>query len=203
MCRICRQSQNDEENPHICQLRQEKPTKFWPTVAFLDIEFRDFNIDDCVECFEIKKQFKEENLLSWQQVFEDKQFPNLCCDLHLENQINIEPLLFAIYKEHRVLKGQFIRHIITDFSIDKNICDILSFNYCENVKNSSKFIPVKKLTLNQKLIKNNLKTTNNNIIEQFFDLILSEEWSNTTFIIQDYDSFVLVSRSIYLKVNVE
>jgi hypothetical protein len=196
ICRLCRKSYNSQsESIHLCPLRIEKATKTWPHLAFLNIEFLDYNVENCSHCFEIKNDFRLQNNLSWKNVFENENFPNLFCDLHIGNEIFINPLLFIIYKEHSVNKGKFERHIISDYDVNKKCENVLDVNYLKNTQDFSKFNQKKRLTLNQKRIKEDL-LSKTSLIAQFLSLILNEEWSNTTFVIQDMDSFKMVNKTV-------
>ena len=62
-CRTCREPIEPKlEVTHLCPIRKEKASKFWPILAFLNIEFHEFNSDDCCLCFELKKQFKDKQI---------------------------------------------------------------------------------------------------------------------------------------------
>ena len=192
ICRLCRKSyKSDSENNHLCPLRLEKPTKYWPHLAFLNVEFLDYNVDDCSACFELKNEFRIEQSLSWKQLFEHKRFPELSCEMHISREFFIDPLMFIIYKEHTINKGQFIRHVLSHYDVDKQCQTVLNINYFHEVQNVSKFVPKKQLTFFQKTIKSQLKEQTS-LTSQFLSLILDDEWSNTTFIIQDPDSFKMV-----------
>jgi hypothetical protein len=192
ICRLCRKPfKSDDSNIHLCPLRLEKPTSVWPHLAFLGIEFLDYNVENCSSCYELKNDFREKNNLSWKDVFEHQQFPELTCELHISKNQFIDPLLFIIYKEHSINKGQFFRHVITNYEVDKNQSKVLENNYFHSVSNQAKFVAKKNLTFHQKTIKNLLRSQTT-LISQFLSLILDDDWSNTTFIIQDSDSFKMV-----------
>ena len=104
------------EVTHLCPIRKEKASKFWPVLAFLNIEFCEFNSDDCCLCFELKKQFKDKTNLTWKEVFESESFPTLCCREHKNKQAIYEPLIYTVNKESRSKRGVFSNIIIS------NIC---------------------------------------------------------------------------------
>jgi hypothetical protein len=111
--------------------------------------------------------------------------------MHISREFFIEPLLFIIYKEDTINKGQFSRHVLSNYDVDKHCQNVLNINYFHGVQNVTKFVPKKQPTFFQKTIKSQL-IAQTSLISQFLTLILDEEWSNTTFIIQDPDSFKMV-----------
>jgi hypothetical protein len=190
ICRICRQSLNPEEI-HLCPLREEKPTKFWPLLSFLSIEFSEINSDDCSFCYELKNNFKQNHNFTWKQVFESKSFPTLCCTEHLNRQVSYKPLIFLINKENRANRGSFSSFLIS------NICkststDQINHKYFESIKVPSKFVPIKTISSALKDIKTKLNLISENITKQFLSLIIDEEWTNSTIVINDEDSIQMV-----------
>ena len=170
-------------------LRIEKPTKYWPVLTFLNIEFGEINSDDCTECFELKENFKKENNFCWKEVFENKKFPNLFCKDHQSCQINYEPLIFLINKEQRSKRGNFITYSLSNICPPKTEEITQIFPYFEKVKNPSMFIPSKSISSALEEIKQKLELNlNNNITNQFFHLLINEDWTNSTIIINDGDS---------------
>jgi hypothetical protein len=197
LCRLCRKTYNSEDDSiHLCPLRLEKPITSWQHLAFLNIEFLDYNVNNCSACYELKNDFKKTNSFSWKEVFEHKHFPELACELHITNEQFVDPLLFIVFKEHLINKGQFFCHVITNCDVDKENYRTLNVNYFYSVENISKFVPKKQLSFFQKTIKSQLQAQSS-LIAQFLSLILDEEWSNTTFIIQDPDSFKMVNEYNY------
>jgi hypothetical protein len=190
-CRICRQMINPtSEEIHLCPIRKEKATKFWPCLAFLNIEFCEFNSNDCFSCFNLKKQFKDENNLSWKEVFEHKTFPNLCCIEHKNSQAILEPLLFIINKEKRYERGHFSNHIISNISQKKSSENEIQYNYSNNVCKETKFVPSKTISKTLSALKEKLNVEN--LTENFLSMIIDEEWTNTTIILNDEYSMKLV-----------
>jgi hypothetical protein len=81
--------------------------------------------------------------------------------------------------------------VLSNYDVDKHCQNVLNINYFHGVQNVTKFVPKKQPTFFQKTIKSQL-IAQTSLISQFLTLILDEEWSNTTFIIQDPDSFKMV-----------
>ena len=160
----------------------------------------DYNVENCSVCFEIKNDFREKNCLSWKDVFEHNQFPELSCEIHMSNEQFIDPLLFIIYKEHSINKGQFFKHVITKYEVEKNQYKVIDNNYYSSVASQAKFVQKKNLTFHQKTIKDIL-CSQTSLISKFLCLILDNEWSNTTFIIQDVDSFKMVKATKYVVIK--
>ena len=195
MCRICRKFYNNNNDElHLCPLREEKPTNIWPDLAFLNIEFEDYNVENCATCFEIKSEFRTLNDLSWKELFENKQFPELCCEIHKATNNFSNPLMFLIYKEDSKNKGVFFRHVITNYNVDSEKQKVLENNYFSCVSKPNKFVPKKQLSCLQNSIKTLLRSQSS-LLSRFLSLIYDQEWSNTVFIIQDCDSFKLVNKN--------
>jgi hypothetical protein len=189
-CRICRQSTEPElEKTHLCPIRKEKASKFWPSLAFLNIEFCEFNSDDCCICFELKKKFKEETKLTWKEVFEHRLFPSLNCDEHKSTQAVYEPLIFSVNKESRSNRGLFTNFIISDICQSRNDPKV-EYNYFSSLKNPNKFVPSKKIS--NTILGFKQKLNQENLTHKFISLLLDEHWTNTTFIILDEYSMKLV-----------
>jgi hypothetical protein len=193
-CRTCRDFYGTNENDeiHLCPLRKEQPTKIWPSLAFLDLHLFDSNTENCSECYEIKKYFKEQNTLSWKELFEHQKFPSLFCETHMEKQSTLEPLIINIYKEHKINKGLFSRIVFSTNGNDKNEDTIFKSDYCEKIQQRKTFCSVPKLSQNQESWKEKLENGIQDPIHQFLLLLYNEDWTNTTFIIADEDCIKMV-----------
>jgi len=190
-CRTCRQPiEPKSETTHLCQIRKEKPSKFWPCLAFLNIEFCEFNSDDCKLCFDLKKQFKEKNNLTWKELFENDSFPSLNCKQHECTQAIYEPLLYSVNKENRTKRGIFSHTTISNICSKEKNENVITYNYFDLLEKPSKFVPSKTISKAVLDIKNNL--IKDNITHQFISLLIDEEWTNTTILINDEYSMKLV-----------
>ena len=195
-CRTCRQPIEPKlEETHLCPIRKEKSTKFWPSLAFINIEFCEFNSDDCMVCFELKKTFKEEKQLTWKEVFEHKLFPSLICVDHQYKQAVFEPLIFSVNKENRNNRGVFSNFTISDICKKDEDTNILNFNYFSALKKPNKFVPSK--TISKTILGFQKKLKDDNITHNFLSLLFDEEWTNTTFVILDEYSMKLVIQLIF------
>ena len=199
ICNFCKEYYNpkDCQEIHLCRLTPETITNKWPALAFMRFEFLNINSENCAKCFEMKLKFQIDNNITLKDVYEHERFPDLFCDIHSHFQNDIEPNLLVLYKENKVKRGFFTRHVLSSFSVDDKTQDVLSFDYLKDIKGPSCFVKKHKLKsfdLKQKLAQLEQKDISNSIILQFFALIFSDEWSNTTFILQDEDSITLVSK---------
>jgi len=162
ICRICRKYFNETEN-HCCRLREEKATKFWPNLVFLNIEFCEINEDHCTSCFELKKHFKEKNECTWKDVFQSEKFPQLSCTEHSNQQKICEPMIFMISKENRANRGDFTCFSISNSCNNETFKNQLYYNYYECIKTQNKFVPSKLLPKSCQELKKKLETNFNNI----------------------------------------
>ncbi len=189
-CRVCRQLINVEEH-HLCQLRKEKSTKFWPVIIFLNIEFYETNSNDCAACYELKLDFKETNNLTWKELFENKVFPSLSCKDHLNSQSIFEPLIINILKENRVNRGEFAQFTIS--RLFTNECENkFSFKYYDCIATPIKFLPCKSIPISLQTLKKKLEAQLENITYKFLHLLIDELWTNSTIVINDEDSMKMV-----------
>jgi hypothetical protein len=192
-CRICRELMNPDEL-HLCRLREEKCSKLWPLMSFLNIEFSELNSNTCTICFELKDNFKKKNDFSWKQVFENKMFPSLFCSEHKNREIIYDPLIFSINKENRSKRGVFSTYTFS------NICDkdhdeeTISYNYFSPIKEPRKFLPSKPIATSLQQIKSKLERNLDNLTNRFFNSIIDESWTNSTIVINDEDSMKMASK---------
>jgi hypothetical protein len=203
-CNTCGNFYNPENNEdvHLCPLRNETFSKNWPSLAFIKIMFLNLTSEECAECFDVKKCFSEKNNISLKAVLklEDQ---SLKCKIHLENENKLEANLLMIYKEHKVKRGTFSREIISDIWPNKSEENILEYDYIGSINTPSKFVSrTKKITNDLKTIIKKLHKISDeylSVINKFLKLIFcdpNESWKNTTFITEDMDSIGMV---IYLE----
>jgi len=199
ICFFCKQYYNPLENNeiHLCPLNPETVSNKWPSLAFMRFEFLNIGSENCAKCFEIKQTFQKDYNLNLKEVYEHEKFPELFCEQHLANNSDLEPNLLIIYKEDKVNRGVFSRYCLSNFLFEEDKKDILNFDYLENIKGPSCFIQKRKVMsfdFKKKLEQLQKQSHNASIILNFFTLIFSDEWSNTTFMLQDEDSISLVSK---------
>ena len=149
-CRFCREEMDNEEF-HICKLKKEKHPKAIPLLAFISMEHSFSGVGKCYDCFNIKLKFKNENLMSWQSLYESEKFSSLNCPVH-ENMIQSEPNMAVIYKE-TLVRGNFDKYVLTDNNSE--IDDFVEKNsICNNYLKSFSF-----LNNNEKKEEKKIKTT--------------------------------------------
>ena len=142
ICNYCKQYYNPKETNeiHLCALRTETVSNKWPSLAFLRFEFLNLNSENCANCYELKKTFQTENNLNLKDVYEHQNFPELFCDQHKLIKPDIEPNLLIIYKEDKVKRGLFSRHVLSNLAIDEDKQHTLIFDYLDDLKGPSCFI---------------------------------------------------------------
>jgi hypothetical protein len=202
ICVHCKQYYNPKENEeiHLCPLRKETVSDKWPSLAFMRFEFVNYNSENCAQCYEIKQNFQKENNMNLKEIYEHEKFPELFCDVHLQVEKDLDCNLIVIYKEDKVKRGQFTRHILSNFCVNEDEQKTLSFDYLEDLKAPSCFIQKKNilsLDLRKRLEQLQNQSADKSLVLKFFALIFSDEWSNTTFLVQDEDSICLVCLRIY------
>ena len=205
-CKNCGNNYNPDgyENIHLCPIKKEIISKYWPTLAFMKIEFKRISEENCFDCFNKKNCYAKDNKKSLREVFKMPKSEEFVCDEHLLKDSSLNPNIAMIYKENKIKRGTFSRHIISDFLENSTEENILTFDYTQNLKAPSRFVPSKpRFTGDMKNILNVLNETNSEyltIINQIFKTILQDCWRNTTFLLQDGDSITMV-RNIFVTVH--
>ncbi len=185
-CVYCSQ---DIEFQHLCKLHDEKFPKSWPLLAFIGIEYCTISVQNCIQCFEIKKKHhKSDNIDNEQPLF---------CDNHKTNELFLEPCLIIIYKE--ISRGQFKKFVLTcdDFHLnDFTENNVINYEYVleelsslYNAESNEKKRSKKTFDFNENFKK--LQSQQNcylSLIDKFVKLVSHAEWQNMTFISQDNTS---------------
>jgi hypothetical protein len=183
----------DDNLIHLCPLAKEKRTKFLPHLAFL---YFDCNDDICYNCLKLQKDYQTTNNLTYEQLFSDKNFSTLKCELHIA-QLSTQTI-FYILKEDKFRKGLFSRTIVSLF-LDREIeetSDYLFYDYLKNEKIGSKMnkvlkpLKIRQLHFNDSLIHKFLKYLLETSLPEDPNI---SRWAHTTFLVQDADSLKLVS----------
>lgn len=65
---------------HQCRFLEQRPTKKWPNLGFFT--FSTLLREECVDCFELKKKFVDQNGVSWRSISEIEDQTCLLCDTH-------------------------------------------------------------------------------------------------------------------------
>ena len=204
-CNICGNSYNpnDNEDVHMCPLKTETFSKNWPSLAFIKVVFQNLTSEECLECFQIKKSFAKENKISIKEVLKIKNNNLVKCKSHLFNEQMLETNLIMIYKEHKVKRGSFSRHVVSHILPEDCEESVLSYDYIGSLNTPSKFVSKsKRFTEDLKTILDKLQKINLDfisVINKFLKLILCDEtgmWKNTTFIMEDEDSISMVNKLI-------
>ena len=204
VCKFCQEKINCNDL-HICKLRKETYPKSIPGLAFIGMEHTFSGIGKCFDCFNLKLKYKNENLLSWKDLYEHKSFSLLNCPLHI-NSHECEPNIVIIYKETKV-KGCFDKYVLTDNNseigdfIEKNAIIKNYLNEFSPVISKYSKDELKKSKLSQTFKSNakklqDIQPKNLSLIDKTIQLILKPEWKNTTFVSQDSDSLNYVSKNI-------
>ncbi len=202
-CNNCGNNFNPDgyEDIHLCPIKKETVTKHWPSLAFLKIEFQHTSEHNCYNCFKKRLSYAKVNNQSLKNVFKLPKSEELICSDHLGDNYLLNPNFAMIYKENKIKRGEFSRHIIADICENLSEDNIFTFEYTKNLKTPSKFVPNKqRITGDMKNILNHLNETNFEyltLINQVFKTIFQDHWRNTAFLLQDEDSTTLVINFIF------
>jgi hypothetical protein len=190
-CKFCFQC-HKKDDFHLCELKKEAHPKSWPKLAFVNFEFQN-TAATCWNCYLLKYSFKIQNKLSWKELFECPNFPELNCDIHDQKTYlsKADPSLIIVYKESQE-RGHFLKSFFSVCSSKSN-CESFEYRYCESTEiNQNQESRKRKATENfqQKQDDNELSTSP---IKKFVQEILNEEWRNTTIVAQYLDGLIFVS----------
>jgi hypothetical protein len=202
-CKFCFEKiKINSDELHLCKLRKEKYPSLKPSLAFIGMEHSNSCNGKCVDCFQIKENFKIKNNLNWKDVYTSDQFSNLACTIHQNNCIS-KPNIIMIFKESSKQKGLFDKYVLHDIdSEEDDYCELNSIyvDYLKNCKNNEKLQSNRKnqqedFKTNKKILQEkDLKSLN--LMDKLIRLLTEQDWQNTTFISQDQDSLNYVSKSI-------
>ena len=189
-CKFCGSyyDENSFENIHVCPLKIETVPKNWPSLCFLKLASENNTSENCTVCYDLNLQNASTSVSSTQVV----------CDFHKNNIACLEPNLIILYKEHNVQRGHFNRIVFSNLISNSNTENILYFDYINGLNVPSTFInKSKKHSQDIDIVTKILNKTSNDklsVMKQFLKLLLCDNfgiWQNTTFVIQDEDSFTL------------
>ena len=178
-CPYCREPKTDN---HLCALKKE----IWPNknspLAFLQMAHFNSSSEDCCQCQKIRTLN-----------------PNVFCDKHNLTALN-EPNLAIIYHEEQ-FTGHFTKYEINSWNYEpivRRTPNMLSYPYCKEEKIN---LDLQKTKKTQDFERNYLTLKNKKcyiLRDKILQLILSEEWHNTTFLCQDEDSLTYVSLMLHI-----
>ena len=187
-CLHCRQLKDEN---HQCKIKSEIISKKWPKLAFMGIEHFDNSSENCLTCYNLRSQ------------------NNGFCSNHslnsADNDLHQDPIMAIIYAEEDF--GTFTKYELNNFhdivKVSKSL-NVLSFNYLKSTKVSNTETKPKKTKITQDFKTNYLSLQNKHpqdLLDNLLQLITSNVWQNTTFIVQDDDSLTLVSLKRIILIN--
>lgn len=197
-CKMCHEMFNSTD-AHLCKLKKVNlKNQVYPKLAFFALSFSNSSAGNCYFCFEIRKQYCLQNNIDWDKMLTSLAFPNLYCDIHKNSSLIFEPNMVSIYFENEM--GIFDNYLLSFQNVKKQQ-NVFSYSYSEQLLKQHKKSTKKTFDLQQRLasikeVEN--KTTGQNLI----NLLCDKMWTNTTFICQDSENTILVSKiKKYLKSN--
>ena len=182
MCIFCREL---SEKNHLCKLKKEPLPKNETRLAFIEMFHFDTSFLDCLECIKIQSSHGGDQ-------------ESFFCQEHMNiptTDVSDEPIIVMIYKEDKEKKGKFTKYELNSFNWRPSLRTtpgILDYSYDESASSTNTVKSTKlsqDFTTNLKLLKSKSTIL---LSDRVIQLLMSEEWRNTTFISQDEDSIVQV-----------
>lgn len=122
MCPTCRvYYKHDDENftnAHLCTMKipKLKSNSVNYHLAFLSFQCINQSSENCLSCFEIKKEYKNVNNLDWKDLYNNGHFSNLMCDYHCKQDLfPFTPNFLVLYLESKNA-GNFDKFIFSPFN---------------------------------------------------------------------------------------
>jgi len=193
VCRFCKvQYKHSLDEIHLCPLKKIILSPQRTKLAYLGLEFLNHCTDNCAQCYLLRKAFCTEQNLTWLEMTKHTLFPTLHCEVHAHQNNLYEPNIIIIYREC-LEPFKFEKVIISDFicSNSDNIDFDLKFNKMHFQQKYPKFEP--------KFFTNRIFEADSFVKKTFLETICSKEWHGTTFVCQDQDSLILVSKTNKIK----
>jgi len=176
-CTSCRK---EKEENHLCSLLKEVCKDSDNTnIAFFTLEHFDSSNENCIDCFNLRQ-------LNGTSLF---------CDIHVNTSQDLsEPCLAVIYQ---YVKSSFTKYVISHFQDEPKVikeenalpisCPLLNNNISSPMKKTRKSLDFQ---TNMKRLQEKHSIF---LIDKFLQLITKDDWFNTTFICQDFDSRTMMS----------
>ncbi len=185
-CWHCKEIYLKEDN-HLCLLKKESLSKYWPKHIFFDFEFENISPFNCTKCFKLKNEYLVEKKIKLKEALKCNNFLEVKCSHHLKFLHNLTPNFCTVWKETDY--GNFDR--ITFSSDDLNIKtfhfeDILNCNYDVQSINPNSFYNTKRKRVRTEttnfMQKSNLEKKHKTVLDYFADFLLKNSWKNYVFL---------------------
>ena len=189
-CKYCREEYADDDY-HLCAIPKIKGDKYWPNLVFYQFAYQNLNASNCLQCFNLKQEYCDKNLLDFKDFRKQKLFGTILCPTHLTKSIgNHTPNACVLFRE--TSRGHFKQYTFCDDALlsdnkIKNGCDI-HFTYSDssvelpyqNVNVGGRKVGRSKdLTCKLELLEQKPQKT---MLEKFLLLVTQREWENSVYI---------------------
>lgn len=179
-CPNCRALKNGN---HQCRFHLQSPTKKWPNLGFFT--FSTLIREECVECFELKKQFVSQKGVSWKRVYDEQNQMQLLCNLHKTQDLcaSANAVMLAFEKERGKLEfAYFCDDELESEKLEEEDEPII-FSYDCDILNESrqkKGFKKKMRGMTERLQRQ--KNTQLNAVQKFLHFVNTPEFQDFTFL---------------------
>ena len=189
-CKYCREEYASDDY-HLCAIPKIKGDRYWPNLVFYQFAYQNFNSSNCLQCFNLKQQYCDQNQVDFKDFRKQKLFGSILCPIHLTKSVsNHKPNACVLFRE--TSRGHFKQYTICDDNLlsdeeIKNGCD-LHFSYSDssvelpyqNVNlGGRKLSRSKDLTCKLELLEGKTQKT---MLEKILLLVTQKDWENSVYI---------------------
>ena len=185
-CWHCQEIYLKEEN-HMCLLKKETLSKYWPKLIFFDFEFENISPFNCTKCFKLKNEYLAEKKINLKEALKCNNFLEIKCSHHLKFLHNLAPNFCTIWKETNY--GSFDRITLASDDLNLNtfqLEDILNCNYDVHSINPNSCDKTKRKRIRTEttnfMQKTNLEKKHKTVLNYFADFLLKNSWKNYVFL---------------------
>ena len=192
-CKYCREEYASDDY-HLCAIPKIKGDKYWPNLVFFHFAFQNLNSSNCLQCFNLKKEYCDKNHIEFNDFRKHKLFGTVLCPVHaVKTTSNHKPNACVLFRE--TARGHFKQYTLCDDNLlsDEEItkmkvdCD-LHYTYSDssvempyqNVNlGGRKRVRTEDLTFKLDLLKQKQKKS---MLEKFLLLVTQKDWENSVYI---------------------
>ena len=175
----------DKKSDHQCRLTKEHLTKTWPKLVFFSFEFQSNSTFQCTTCQKLRKEFKEDQGLSWKEACSKKEFSSLKCIHHQITTALHCPNFCTVWKETTCGLFDEICFADDELNLENEVTkNVFSFNY--DVHGKNEFTPQKLYGKQTQATKSSLKKImdkeKKSAMDYFLIFLLSPDVRSSTFL---------------------
>ena len=195
----------DKKSDHQCRLTKEHLTKTWPKLVFFSFEFQSNSTFQCTTCQKLRKEFKEDQGLSWKEACSKKEFSSLKCIHHQISTALHCPNFCTVWKETTCGLFDEICFADDELNLENEVTtNVFSFNYDVHGKNES--TPQKLYGKQTQATKSSLKKImdkeKKSAMDYFLIFLLSPDVRSSTFLsLNNYNENMATVMNCLLKLD--